>query len=63
MRQTNVPLVEITFGKGRVILSRLDLTTALLGTNPWAVNGYSPEYAQAFIKNILLWTESRTPQH
>nr|ASV46798.1 hypothetical protein [uncultured bacterium] len=43
-------------GRGHVILSRLDLTSGLLGTNTWGVAGYEPAYAQAFIQNAIFWT-------
>ena len=43
----NTHLLEIDFGKGRVIFSELDITTGLLGTNTWGITGYSPGYAEA----------------
>ena len=50
------PRIDIlTAGKGCVIFSSLDLTTALLGTNTWDVLGYQPSYALSFVKNVLLW--------
>jgi hypothetical protein len=51
------PRMELySAGHGHVIYSALDLTTALLNTNTWAVFGYRPSYAQSFIKNAILWT-------
>jgi len=47
---------EIAFGRGRVILTSLDLTTGLLGTDTWGILGYDPAYAQALVKNTILWT-------
>jgi hypothetical protein len=46
----------LSFGKGRVIYSSLDLSTALLGTNTWGIPGYRASYAQSFLKNVVLWT-------
>ncbi|HWP39635.1 MAG TPA: DUF4159 domain-containing protein, partial [Tepidisphaeraceae bacterium] len=43
-------------GAGRIFYSRLDLTTALLGSNTIGIEGYSPEYAQRFVHNLVLWT-------
>jgi hypothetical protein len=43
-------------GKGRVVFTSLDLTSALLGTNTWGIAGYSPGYAQLLLKNVVLWT-------
>ena len=44
------------FDEGAVIISELDLTSGLLGTNAWSILGYKPAYAQSFVKNVLLWT-------
>ena len=50
-----------TSGKGWVIFSRLDLTDGLLGTPQWGILGYDPAYAQALMKNVVLWAEARSP--
>ncbi len=52
------PIESIPFGKGWVIFSRLDLTTGLLGTQSWGIRGFDPAYAQALVKNAVLWAES-----
>jgi hypothetical protein len=57
----DVPIQAIAFGKGWVIFSRLDITTGLLGTEQWGVLGYDPAYAQALMKNAVLWAFARTP--
>ena len=44
--------------KGVVIFSPLDLTTGILGANTWGIFGYAPEYAQDFVRNVLLWSAS-----
>ncbi|HSV12784.1 MAG TPA: DUF4159 domain-containing protein, partial [Tepidisphaeraceae bacterium] len=46
------PVKQISFGKGRVIYSPLDLTTGLLGTNSWGIFGYTPTYSVALLKSI-----------
>ena len=52
---TTQPVQFITLGKGMVFLSTVDLTTALLGTNTWGVNGYTPETAFDLVRNIVLF--------
>jgi len=47
---------QIKAGRGHVIVTDLDLTTGLLGTNTWGILGYDPAYAQALVKNAILWT-------
>ena len=46
-------------GKGQVIVSDLDLASGLLGTGTWGIAGYQPQYAQDFVKNLVLWTIER----
>ena len=48
-------------GKGRVLFTPLDLTSGLLGTNTWGILGYSPEYAEALVMNIVLATSAAAP--
>jgi hypothetical protein len=47
---------EIAAGKGHVIATSLDITSGLLGTHTWGINGYEPDYAESLVKNIILWT-------
>lgn len=49
-------------GQGAVVLSDLDLTSALLATGAWGIAGYQPTYAEGFVKNLVLWTISRIPR-
>ena len=56
----SLPLLGFAHGKGRVILSRLDLTTGLLGTNQWGISGYDPNYAAGLMKNAVLWAAARS---
>ena len=57
----NLPIQVMPYGKGWVIYSRLDITTGLLGTQTWGILGYDPAYAQALMKNAVLWAEARMP--
>ncbi len=43
-------------GRWRIIFSRFDLTSGLLGTNTWGISGYAPASAQAIVRDILLFT-------
>jgi len=43
-------------GNGQVIFSPMDLTSGLLGTSTWGIMGYDPQWAQQFVKNMLLVT-------
>ena len=51
----------LTHGRGRVIATSLDVTTALLATRTWGILGHSSDYSQAFLKNALLWTAGGAP--
>jgi hypothetical protein len=46
----------VRVGAGLVLVTRLDLTMGLLGTNTFGVNGFDPGYSQDFVKNVILWT-------
>jgi hypothetical protein len=52
----------ITVGRGKVILSRLDLTTGLLGCNVWGVLGFDKDYALKLAKNIVVWSATGMPE-
>ena len=52
----------ITVGRGKVILSPLDLTTGLLGCNVWGVLGFDKDYALKLMKNTLLWSATGLPE-
>ena len=54
-----VPLQCLRVGRGWVIVSRLDLTSGLLGTESWGIVGYDPAYAMAVVKNAVLWAAAR----
>jgi hypothetical protein len=45
----------LRFGKGAVVLSSLDITSGLLGTNTWGISGFTSEYSLALAKNFVLW--------
>ena len=46
----------IHHGHGHVLLTSLDITSGLLGTQTWGILGYDPDYAQSLLKNAILWT-------
>ena len=46
----------LSAGRGHVIFSPLDLSTGMLGTNTWGVSGFTPEYCQSFVQNLIFWT-------
>ena len=48
-------------GKGVVILSEMDVTTGLLGTNTWGVVGYEPAACSQLLANALRWSHDRSP--
>jgi len=48
------PLQVIGVGKGWIVVSKLDVVTALLGTSTWGIMGYDYAYAQSLMKNLIL---------
>ncbi len=57
------PFPQVTeFGKGFVVYSKLDLSTALVGANTWGVYGYQPDYAMTLVKDLLLRTQTTAPR-
>jgi hypothetical protein len=62
-----VPAVEqgirvLHYGKGLVVWSPLDLTSGILGATTYGILGYQPAYAEQFVRNLLIWSASRTAQ-
>ncbi len=55
----DVPVDGLHVGRGWVLFSHLDLTSGLLGTSSWGILGYDPAYAQALVKNAILWADAR----
>ena len=54
---SKVPQIgALNVGKGAVLISDLDLTSGLLGTNTLGIIGYDPPYSHAFVRNSILWT-------
>jgi hypothetical protein len=49
------PMQVLPVGKGWIVISRLDLISGLLGSNTWGILGYDPNYAQAMMKNLILY--------
>lgn len=48
-------------GKGMIISTELDMTTALLDTGVWGVTGYSADWVRGFLHNLLLSVAVGTP--
>ena len=42
-------------GRWVIVFSPWDITSGLLGTKTWGINGYSPESAQALARNIICY--------
>jgi hypothetical protein len=59
LKMTAPPLERIAVNDGVVIISHVDLTTGLLGTNTLAVVGYDTPIAQAVVWNLLGWTQAQ----
>ena len=55
------PVQSAAVGRGRVLFCPGDVTTGLLGTATWGVDGYDPDAAYALARNALLWAVERTP--
>jgi hypothetical protein len=51
----------LRFGRGHVIVTPADLTCGLLNTDTLGIKGYQPEYAESFIKNLMLWAWNNQP--
>jgi hypothetical protein len=49
-------------GAGVVLLSDIDITSGLLGTETWGIYGYEPAYAQSLMKNLIFWTMDGKPE-
>jgi hypothetical protein len=58
----NPTLQSLRFGDGVVILSDLDITSGLLGTETYGIYGYEPSYAQALLKNAIFWAADGKPE-
>jgi hypothetical protein len=50
----------LKLGHGSAIVTDLDITTGLLGTNTWGILGYRPEYATSLVKNWILYSSAQT---
>jgi hypothetical protein len=59
LKENSPELDSLSVGKGTVIISDLDLTTGLLDTGTWGINGYTPSYCQSLVKNVILFTLGR----
>ena len=54
-------LLLASAGRGRIIISHLDLSTALAGAETWGVIGWTPDSARAIVRNVILWTWDGSP--
>ena len=48
-------------GKGQVILTTLDVTSGLLHTGTWGINGFDPRYCEALMQNVIFWAHDTAP--
>jgi hypothetical protein len=55
-------MLILNAGRGRIIVSRLDLTCGLAGASALGIAGYQPQYCSDFVRNLTLWTISHLPQ-
>ncbi len=53
------PLRSLTLGRGLVLFSPLDVTSGLLDTNAWPIDGYDPADAYGWARNALLYAVDR----
>ena len=53
------PLRFAAVGRGAVLFTSADLTTGLLGSGTWAVEGYTPDAATGLVRNALFWAANR----
>jgi hypothetical protein len=54
-------LEQIKLGKGRILFSPIDISTALVGSNAWGILGYEPQYALKLVKNIVIAGAGHAP--
>lgn len=48
-------------GNGHVVITPIDVTSGLLGTQTWGIYGYHPSFAQSVVKNVIFWTLDGQP--
>ena len=63
MSRAAAKIMSFRAGRGCVTYSPLDLTTGILGANTYNILGYTPAYAQSFVKNVILWTWDGMPEN
>ncbi len=61
VKPANAVIEAIPYGKGTVLISRLDVVSGLLGTGTWGITGYSPKWSDAFVQNAIFWTLDGQP--
>jgi len=58
-REARAAIQYANVGKGTIIISDLDITTGLLNSGTFGINGFTPAYDQSLVKNVILWALSR----
>ena len=51
----------LAVGRGAVLFCPADVTTGLLGTHTWGIDGYDPDAAYGLVRNAVLWAVARPP--
>jgi hypothetical protein len=51
-----MPISGFAAGNGHVVFTPIDITSGLLGTRTYGIAGLHPDFAPAFVKNLLFWT-------
>jgi hypothetical protein len=52
-------LEQIQLGKGRIIISGIDFSSGMVGSNSWGIIGYEPNFALKLVKNLIIWSENQ----
>lgn len=56
VNQIRNPLQIVMAGKGRIVFSRLDISTGLSGASTADLAGFTPRYCQDLIQNLIVWS-------
>ena len=52
-------LEQMQVGRGLIIVSGIDFSSGLVGSNSWGIIGYEPAYAMKLVKNLVIWSENQ----
>ena len=62
-RETNAQIFAAYIDdRPAVLLSDFDITSGLLGTNTWGIDGYSPETSLKLAANLVIWAADNNPR-